>query len=101
MAPPGLSVHSSRIARRPHARGYAQAPHVDDAVDRLTELAPPVILFGYSSRNYVIERHEEESLRTRLQQKVPGTTVFLPTLAGVAALRALKLMMRRSLFAAR
>lgn len=88
MAPPGVSVHASRIPRRPEARGYAEAPHADTAVDRLTELAPPVILFGYSSSSYVIERHEEESLRTRLQ-KVPGTTVILPTLAAVAALRAL------------
>lgn len=90
MAPPGISVHSSRIARRPQARGYAEAPHVDNAVDRLTELAPPAILFGYSSSSYFIERHEEESLRTRLQLKVPGTTVILPTLAAVAALRALR-----------
>jgi maleate isomerase len=49
MAPLGISVHASRIARRPQARGYTEAPHVDDAVDRLAELAPPAILFGYSS----------------------------------------------------
>lgn len=91
MAPPGVSVHASRISRRPQAHGYAEAPHVDNAVDRLTELAPPAILFGYSSSSYVMERQEEESLRTRLQQKVPGTTVVLPTLAAVAALRALKI----------
>jgi maleate isomerase len=90
MAPPGISVHASRIARRPQARGYAEAPHVDDAVDRLAELAPPVILFGYSSSSYVIERQEENALRTRLERKVPRTTLILPTLATVAALRALR-----------
>src|SRR5688500_16071870 len=91
MAPPGISVHSSRIARRPQARGYAEAPHVDDAVDRLAELAHPAMLFAYSSSSYVIERHEENALRTRLERKVAGTTLILPTLAAVAALRALKI----------
>lgn len=91
MAPPGISVHSSRIARRPEARGYAQATHVDSAVDRLTELAPSAILFGYSSSSYFIERREEDALRTRLQQKIAETRVFLPTLAAVAAFRALKI----------
>jgi len=90
MAPPGISVHSSRIARRPQARGYTEAPHVDDAVDRLVELAPRAILFGYSSSSYVIGTQEEDTLRARLEQKVAGTTVILPTLATVAALRALK-----------
>ena len=91
MAPPGISVHSSRIARRPQARGYTEAPHVDDAVDRLAELAPPAILFGYSSSSYFIEREEEHALRTRLERKIAGTTFILPTLATVAALRALKI----------
>jgi maleate isomerase len=91
MAPPGISVHSSRIARRPQARGYTEAPHVDNAVDRLAELAPPAILFGYSSSSYFIERREENALRTRLEQKIAGTTLILPTLATVAALRAMKI----------
>jgi maleate isomerase len=91
MAPPGISVHASRIARRPQPRGYTEAPHVDDAVDRLAELAPPVILFGYSSSSYFMERHEENALRTRLERKVAGTSLILPTLATVAALRALKI----------
>lgn len=91
MAPPGISVHSSRIARRPKPRGYAEAPHVDDAVDRLAELAPRAILFGYSSSSYFMERQEENDLRTRVQRKVAGTTFILPTLATVAALRALKI----------
>ena len=91
MAPPGISVHASRIARRPLARGYTEAPHVDDAVDRLVELAPRAILFGYSSSSYVIGTQEEDTLRTRLERKVAGTTLILPTLATVAALRALKI----------
>jgi maleate isomerase len=91
MAPRGISVHSSRIARRPHAREYIEAPHVDDAVARLAELAPRVILFGYSRSSYFIERKEESELRTRLERKVVGTTLILPTLATVAALRALQI----------
>jgi maleate isomerase len=91
MAPRGISVHSSRIPRRPQARGYTEAPYADDAVDRLAELAPPVVLFGYSSSSYVIGRQEENALRTRLERKIAGTTLILPTLATVAALRALKL----------
>jgi maleate isomerase len=91
MAPPGISVHASRITRRPQARGYTEAPHVDDAVDRLAELAPPAILFGYSSSSYFMERQEENTFRTRLERKIAGTTLILPTLATVAALRALKI----------
>ena len=90
MAPRGVSVHASRIARQPRARAYTEAPQLDDAVDRLLELAPPVIAFGYSSSSYVIERQGEDALRTRLERRVAGTTVILPTLAAVAALRMLK-----------
>jgi maleate isomerase len=91
MVPPGISVHSSRIARRPQARGYTEAPYFDDAVDRLVELAPPVILFGYSSSSYVIEREQERDLRNRVERKIAGTTLILPTLATVAALRTLRI----------
>lgn len=91
MAPLGISVHASRIPRRPQPRGYAEAPYVDDAVDRLAELAPPAILFGYSSSSYFMERQEENALRARLERKVAGTTFIFPTSATVAALRALKI----------
>ena len=91
MAPLGISVHSSRIARRPHPRGYTEAPHVDDAVDRLAELAPRAILFGFSSSSYFIERQEEVELRTRLERRVAGAKLLLPTLATVAALRVLQI----------
>jgi maleate isomerase len=90
MAPRGISVHASRIPRRPQPRGYSDAPYVDDAVDRLAELAPPVILFGYSSSSYFMERKDEDALRTRLERKVAGTNLILPTLATVGALRALQ-----------
>jgi len=90
MAPRGVSVHSSRVVRHRQARAFAEPPHVDNAVDRLAELAPRAILYAYSSSSYVIERREEDALRDRLEQRVSGTTVILATLAAVAALRALK-----------
>jgi maleate isomerase len=55
------------------------------------ELAPPAILFGYSSSSYVIEREQERDLRNRVERKIAGTTFILPTLATVAALRTLRI----------
>lgn len=38
-----------------------------------------------------MEPQEEDALRARLERKIAGTTLILPTLATVAALRALKI----------
>ena len=75
----------------PYARGYTEAPHVDNAVDRLAELAPGAILFGFSSSSYFIERQEENELLTRLERRVAGTKLILLTLATVDALRVLQI----------
>jgi maleate isomerase len=90
IAPPAVSVHASRVFWNRQARSFADPPHVDSAVERLAELAPQMILFGFSSSSYAITRDEENALLARLAQLAPRSTILLTTLAAVAAMRALK-----------
>lgn len=90
IAPAGVSVHASRVFWNRQARSFADPPHVDTAVERLAELAPQMILFGFSSSSYFLTRSEEDALRARLGQHVQRSTIVLTTLAAAAALRALK-----------
>ena len=55
MAPRGVSIHTARVARNgaPGA-AFVEAPHIDEAVDRLIELAPHAILLGYTSSSYAL-----------------------------------------------
>jgi maleate isomerase len=91
IAPPGVSVHASRVFWNRQARSFADPPHVDGAVERLAELAPQMILFGFSSSSYAITRTEENALLARLAQHAQRSTIVLTTLAAVAALRALRI----------
>lgn len=90
IAPVGVSVHASRVFWNRQARSFADPPHVDTAVERLAELAPQMILFGFSSSSYFLTRSEEDALLARLAQHAPRSTIVLTTLAAAAALRALK-----------
>jgi len=81
MAPPGISVHASRVFWNRQARSFADPPHVDGAVERLAELAPQMILFGFSSSSYAITRTEENALLARLAQHAQRSTILLTTLA--------------------
>jgi hypothetical protein len=41
MAPHGISIHAARVARAAgRGAGFVAAPYMDDAVERLVELAP-------------------------------------------------------------
>ncbi|HYW32616.1 MAG TPA: hypothetical protein VE869_14050 [Gemmatimonas sp.] len=89
IAPPGVSVHASRVIWNRNARAFAEPPHVDNAVERLAELAPQTILVGFSSSSYVISRDEENAMLARLAPRALRSSIVLSTLATVAALRAL------------
>lgn len=99
MAPPGVSVHVSRVswnrqprgrapAREP-ARTFAAPPHVDSAVELLAAVSPHLILYAFTSSSYVLETREEEALRARLEQRGGGVPILLTCSAGVSALQVL------------
>jgi maleate isomerase len=89
IVPEGVTVHASRVVWNRQARSFAEPPHVDTAVERLAELGPQAILFGFASSSYMITRAEEEALVARLSKIAPRSTILLPTLAAVGALRTL------------
>jgi maleate isomerase len=91
IVPQGVSVHASRVFWNRQARSFADPPHIDGAVERLAELAPQMILFGFSSSSYMMSRADEDALVARLAQRAPRSTVVLTTLAATGALRALKI----------
>ena len=90
MLPRGISIHASRVARS-GGRGavFVTPPHVDEAVDRLVELAPRAILLAYTSSSYELGLEADERVRTRLEQRAKGHPVIF---ACAAAMRALQLL---------
>ncbi|MFL5563205.1 MAG: maleate cis-trans isomerase [Gemmatimonadaceae bacterium] len=86
MAPRGVSIHATRVARSGRsAAGFVEAPFVDDAVDRLVELAPDAILLGYSSSSYALGADADERVRARLEQRAKGIPVIFTCPAANAA----------------
>lgn len=88
MAPPGVSVHASRVPWNRQARAFAEPPHVDTAVEQLAGVPPQVTLYAFTSSSYVLEALEEDALRVRLEQRGGGVPIILTCSAGMAALRA-------------
>jgi maleate isomerase len=88
MAPRGISIHTARVARSggPGAR-FVEPPHVDDAVDRLVELAPRAILLGYTSSSYALGAEADSRVRARLEQRAKGIPVIFTCQAATTALR--------------
>ena len=56
MAFRGVSLHASRVPRNKTAAAFAEPPHVDEAADRLIELAPRTVLFAYTRSSYALGR---------------------------------------------
>jgi len=88
MVPRGVSIHAARVARSgaPGAR-FVEPPHVDDAVDRLVELAPRAILLGYTSSSYALGAEADGRVRARLEQRAKGIPVIFTCQAATTALR--------------
>ena len=90
MAPRGVSIHSARVSvKRGDPKAFADPQNVDIAVEQLRELAPRVIVYGYTSSSYVLGLNGDAALKARLQQRARGTPVVLPCDAAVEALRLL------------
>ena len=90
MAPRGVSVHAARVGRQAGgARAFAEPPSVDAAVDQLVELAPRVILFGYTSSSYALGPAGDDMVKVRLETRSRQIPVLLTCPAATEALRAL------------
>src|SRR2546429_7981383 len=86
MVPRGISIHAARVARSgaPGA-SFVEPPHVDEAVDRLLELAPRAILLGYTSSRYALGAGADERVRAPLEQRAKGIPVILTRPSAAAA----------------
>ena len=95
MAPPGISIHASRVpyASLPagdRARSFAEPPRIDSAVELLAGLTPHVIVYAYTGTSYLLGAEADESLRARLEKRAEGIPVILAAPAASEALRLLR-----------
>ena len=90
MAPPGVSIHASRVGRQQGvARAFAEPPYVDTAVEQLVGLVPRVILFAFTSSSYALGAEADESVRARLESRSGKIPVLFTCPAATEALRIL------------
>lgn len=88
MVPRGIAIHAARVARSGGSGArFVEPPHVDDAVDRLVELAPRAILLGYTSSSYALGAEADGRVRARLEQRAKGIPVIFTCTAATTALR--------------
>jgi maleate isomerase len=90
MAPPGVSIHASRVPYNHDARSFAESPNVDTATERLVGLAPHVIVYAYTGSSYVLGAEADDALRVRLEKRARGIPVVLTTSAASEALGLLR-----------
>lgn len=85
-----LTRTGSRVlTTRGDARSFAEPPHVDTAVERLTALNPRAIIYAWTSSSYFFGPEGDEALRLRLEARAPGVPIVLAAVAASEALRAL------------
>jgi maleate isomerase len=89
MAPPGVSIHASRVVRNQTPAAFAEPPHIDAAAERLADLAPQAIVFAYTSSSYALGPDADDPTRLRLQERANGVPIVLTCPAATDALRAL------------
>jgi len=88
MAPPGVSIHASRMRwQRGDPRASAESPHVDSAAELLAYVNPRAIMYGYMSSSYVLGAAGDEAFRSRLEKAAGGVPAILAAQAASAALR--------------
>ena len=87
MAPPGVSIHASRVgSKRGDPRSFAEPPHIDTAVELLAALRPRVIVSAYTGSSYALGADADDALRARLEALAPGAAVLLTAPAAAEAL---------------
>ena len=103
MAPPGVSVHFSRLVARGPAgthhgqeeRNRSQIEHIDESAALLAMVKPNVIVLAHTATSYTLGRGAEAALlqRLRTQYAIPFATAF-----GSVAAALLELAVRRVAF---
>jgi len=96
MAPPGVSVHFSRmVAHGPvgshhgqEERNRSQIEHIDESAELLAMVKPSVMVLAHAATSYTLGRQGEADLVGRLQAKyqVPVATAFGSSVAALKAL---------------
>ena len=96
MAPPGVSVHFSRMvapgAGGTHAgqeeRNRSQIEHIDESAELLVKVKPNVMMLAHTASSYTLGRHAEAELLQRLhaQYRVPVATAFGSVVAALNGL---------------
>ncbi len=89
MAPPGVSIHASRVPWNRNTRSFAEPPHVDTAAELLAGLTPHVIVYAFTGSSYVLDAEADVSLRARLEKRARGIPLVLTGPAASEALRIL------------
>jgi maleate isomerase len=90
MAPRGVSIHAARVARSAGSgAAFIEPPHIDEALDRLVELAPRAILLGYTSSSYALGAEADARVHARLEERANDIRVISPCVAATSALRQL------------
>jgi maleate isomerase len=87
LAPPGVSIHTSRVVRPRTPAAFAEPPHVDAAAERLADLAPHAIVFAYTGSSYALGPDADDPTRRRLEERAHGVRVILTCPAATMALR--------------
>jgi len=90
MAPPGVSIHASRVLLKSgDAASFAEPPNIDTAVELVAGLRPRAILSAFTSSSYALGAEADDSLRARLEKRAGGIPVFLTAVTASEALRIL------------
>ena len=86
MAPPGVSVHFSRMVAPGEGgtldgqeeRNRSQIEHIDESADLLAKVKPNVMMLAHTASSYTLGRQGETELLQRLQTqyRIPVATAF-------------------------
>src|SRR5262245_15752987 len=96
MAPPGVSVHFSRLVARgaggshqgQEERNRSQVAHIDETAALLAMAKPCVIMLAHTATSYMLGQSAEAALLQRLQEqyRIPFATAFGAVAAALKAL---------------
>src|ERR1041385_5255857 len=96
MAPPGVSVHFSRMVAPgeggTHAgqeqRNHSQIEHIDETADLLVKVKPGIMMLAHTASSYTLGRRAEAELIKRLSAKyrTPVATAFGSVVAALNTL---------------
>lgn len=96
MAPPGVSVHFSRMVAPgeggTHAgqeeRNRSQIAHIDESADLLVKVKPGIMMLAHTASSYTLGRRAEAELVKRLEAKyrTPVATAFGSVVAALNTL---------------